>query len=126
MGGFSLGNFADDSGEGFGGDGCQFGEHFAVDYDAFFLEAAHEFAVGDFTTHCVERTVDADVPEAAKVVLFVAAVSKGILTSMKDCFLCCALFGRASVAVALGHCQDILATFIACFASFYACHIVAS
>jgi hypothetical protein len=50
----------------------------------FLLRAALKLAVGEGSAHRVEAAIDADIPEALKVVLFVAAVCKGIFTSMKD------------------------------------------
>jgi len=117
-----LTDFGDDAGEAFGIVFREFGEHFGVERDALFVGGADKLGVRKLFVQRAQPRVDADVPQPAEVVLFVAAVGKGVLARVEDGLLGGALLGRARVAVALGHRKDILAALVRCYSSFYTCH----
>ena len=107
-----LADLGDDPGEDFGigfGEHC---EHFGVERYAFFVGGTDKLGVRELFINQAQAGVDADVKEAAVVVLFVAAVGKRVLARVEDSLARLALFGRAAKAVSLGHRQDILAALI--------------
>jgi len=102
----------DEASKGLGIGFGEFGEHFGIYFKALFVGRAYKFGVGKFSVYLAQGRVDADVPEALKVVLFVAAVGKGVLARVEYRLARLALLCRAAVAVAPGLCQDIFAALI--------------
>ncbi len=76
--------FRDDSSEGFRGLFSKCRKHFAVYGDLGLLEGTNKFAVRKLLIDLIQPRIDADIPEAAEVVLFIAAVCKCVFTSMED------------------------------------------
>ena len=69
-------HFLYDGLEGSGVVHCQVGKHFAVDFDACFVDETHELGVGEvFEASCGVDTLN---PEGAEVALFVLAVAVSV------------------------------------------------
>jgi len=96
---FRLRNLFDEALEALWSFRSQGREHLAVYLDTLLIHRAYKAAVGK-GAQSLEPRVDADMPEALKIVLFVAAVGKRILAGMKDCLFCRTLLFRTGKAVA--------------------------
>lgn len=75
------------------------GEDLPVETDVRLLQGRDEAGVGSALS--LEESVHADSPETAEVTLLVAAVSEGVLTSVRDSLIRHLLLGGAAEAVTL-------------------------
>jgi hypothetical protein len=119
--GFFLRNFFDEAGKSCRRFFGKLGEHLAIDQHFIFSECADELAVRELALYPFESRVDADIPQAAKVILFITAVSKRIFARVEDCLFGRALFLAAGKAIALYLGEDIFAALITRFAYYSFC-----
>jgi hypothetical protein len=92
-------------------------QYLSVHSNAFFLEAADEFAVSEAVL--TESGVDFHVPKPAKVTFFVAAVGKSISTGVENCFLGRPFFFGACETIALNFAEDVSSGFQCINSLFY-------
>ena len=96
--------------------GGESGEDLAIKSNVFLFQSSHEFAIGGAKSF--GRGADACLEEAAEVVLFVSAMSKGVHASMHDSLICLALLGSATKTIPL-YLAEGLAASLQCVDSFF-------
>jgi len=101
--------------------GSKFGEDFAVEGKASFLQFRDESAVR-FLSVVANGGIQADNPEFTEIGLLIMAVSEGIPARAHKRFVCETLLLGTNATVALGSFQNILAAFLRHDSSFDSCH----
>ncbi len=122
-GGLFLTNLSEEAFECFGILRCDSREDFAVESNTLLLQTSDERAVGLLAV-LAKGSVQANNPELTEFVLLVAAVCKCLFASMHEGLLRCALFLRATMAIALSALEDVLAALQGHHSSFYSRHTV--